>query len=69
MVGPEGVGTVRARCPPALWKNCGIVEGNAAFCGTQKDNADEANCLSALDFVGRRDWTRTNDPHHVKVVL
>jgi hypothetical protein len=19
--------------------------------------------------VGRRDWTRTNDPHHVKVVL
>jgi hypothetical protein len=25
-----------------------------------------------LDFItnfGRRDWTRTNDPHHVKVVL
>ena len=21
------------------------------------------------DKVGRRDWTRTNDPHHVKVVL
>ena len=21
------------------------------------------------DIVGRRDWTRTNDPHHVKVVL
>lgn len=20
-------------------------------------------------LVGRRDWTRTNDPHHVKVVL
>jgi hypothetical protein len=20
-------------------------------------------------FVGRLDWTRTNDPHHVKVVL
>ena len=19
--------------------------------------------------IGRRDWTRTNDPHHVKVVL
>ena len=19
--------------------------------------------------LGRRDWTRTNDPHHVKVVL
>ena len=24
--------------------------------------------LRALN-VGRRDWTRTNDPHHVKVVL
>ncbi len=25
-----------------------------------------------FDFItisGRRDWTRTNDPHHVKVVL
>ncbi|SOZ37676.1 exported hypothetical protein [Cupriavidus neocaledonicus] len=22
-----------------------------------------------LQFVGRLDWTRTNDPHHVKVVL
>ena len=22
-----------------------------------------------IDFIGRRDWTRTNDPHHVKVVL
>ena len=21
------------------------------------------------NFIGRRDWTRTNDPHHVKVVL
>jgi hypothetical protein len=22
-----------------------------------------------LGLFGRRDWTRTNDPHHVKVVL
>jgi hypothetical protein len=22
-----------------------------------------------LDLFGRRDWIRTNDPHHVKVVL
>ena len=22
-----------------------------------------------LELLGRRDWTRTNDPHHVKVVL
>ena len=29
-------------------------------------------CLKAGFFqqkLGRRDWTRTNDPHHVKVVL
>ncbi len=24
---------------------------------------------SATYNIGRRDWTRTNDPHHVKVVL
>ena len=25
--------------------------------------------LVLLAIFGRRDWTRTNDPHHVKVVL
>ena len=25
--------------------------------------------LNRLQEIGRRDWTRTNDPHHVKVVL
>jgi hypothetical protein len=25
--------------------------------------------LDSIEDVGRRDWTRTNDPHHVKVVL
>jgi hypothetical protein len=25
--------------------------------------------LDLTEDVGRRDWTRTNDPHHVKVVL
>ena|GEM_PF-3045746 len=24
---------------------------------------------SRNNVIGRRDWTRTNDPHHVKVVL
>jgi len=24
--------------------------------------------LDSIEDVGRRDWTRTNDPHHVKVV-
>ena len=23
--------------------------------------------MNYLGFIGRRDWTRTNDPHHVKV--
>ena len=25
--------------------------------------------LDNQGLIGRRDWTRTNDPHHVKVVL
>ena len=24
---------------------------------------------NSRNLFGRRDWTRTNDPHHVKVVL
>ena len=36
--------------------------------------ADPAKKTASVDaefpgFPGRRDWTRTNDPHHVKVVL
>ena len=29
----------------------------------------KAKCLIYLQNIGRRDWIRTNDPHHVKVVL
>jgi len=31
----------------------------------------KTNIFDSLDwhFAGRRDWIRTNDPHHVKVVL
>ncbi len=25
--------------------------------------------VTSEEKIGRRDWTRTNDPHHVKVVL
>jgi integrase len=36
-------------------------------------NSEAAKSLSgkklAAPDAGRRDWTRTNDPHHVKVVL
>ena len=27
------------------------------------------SCFSRPGSIGRRDWTRTNDPHHVKVML
>ena len=27
------------------------------------------NLLKVIRFFGRHDWTRTNDPYHVKVVL
>jgi len=33
--------------------------------------AKKNTCSEVFDLiedVGRRDWTRTNDPHHVKVV-
>ena len=33
------------------------------------DGADEAAANENNEMGGRRDWTRTNDPHHVKVVL
>jgi len=25
--------------------------------------------LDLIEDIGRRDWTRTNDPHHVKVLF
>ena len=31
--------------------------------------AELAQSIGAGQDSGRRDWTRTNDPHHVKVVL
>jgi hypothetical protein len=35
-----------------------------------KDNPEALMSLHwLLQQFGRRDWTRTNDPHHVKVVL
>ena len=34
------------------------------------DVTPEGKNVSVVNGVsGRRDWTRTNDPHHVKVVL
>ena len=33
--------------------------------------SEKARDGTAMQFkeIGRRNWTRTNDPHHVKVVL
>ncbi len=56
-------------CSDALCRHCQIPSrlllsgGIAASCG-------RILRTSRMDFeFGRRDWTRTNDPHHVKVVL
>ena len=40
------------------------VEGISATAGLEHSKP-----LILNGFVGRRDWIRTNDPHHVKVVL
>ncbi len=37
---------------------------DATFCPTSAPARTQV-----IEGVGRRDWTRTNDPHHVKVVL
>ena len=35
--------------------------------GEKKSTFSEV--LDSIEDVGRRDWTRTNDPHHVKVLF
>ena len=32
-------------------------------------NSNNSGISPVREITGRRDWTRTNDPHHVKVVL
>ncbi|CAN0617267.1 protein of unknown function [Burkholderia multivorans] len=53
--------------------HAGLREPGMPF-GVRRETA--ADCLRAMCdaeslrlCVGRLDWTRTNDPHHVKVVL
>jgi len=41
----------------------------ATSCSTGNDNADKLNACRRWFLVGRRDWTRSNDPHHVNVVF
>ena len=35
----------------------------------EKSTSRFRQVLDLTTEFGRRDWTRTNDPHHVKVVL
>jgi hypothetical protein len=35
----------------------------------KKSPETSVDAVSRALMFGRRDWTRTNDPHHVKVVL
>ena len=40
------------------------------FCRETFASCGHVDTACRMDFeFGRRDWTRTNDPHHVKVVL
>jgi len=46
--------------------------GNAHAALPHQKKKSPERFRQVLDFItvsGRRDWTRTNDPHHVKVVL
>ena len=54
-----GVGS-KIRQDPPLWGQ------ERKGCHQRKRHPKMPCCFETL---GRRDWTRTNDPHHVKVVL
>jgi hypothetical protein len=64
-----------ARTPPKRSHPCPYRAELAKFDGPMRpaivhaDGADEAAGKGINELGGRRDWTRTNDPYHVKVVL
>ena len=63
---PEGaMGGSGPECFPNSSQG-GVEAGSSGQEKTRKPLADKDLRASS---VGRRDWTRTNDPHHVKVVL
>src|SRR6187431_679415 len=51
-----------AKAGRAIWRRLNADDSATATRATHGLNQLPVN-------VGRRDWTRTNDPHHVKVVL
>ena len=36
---------------------------------TDKQDIKKGSLIATLFGIGRHNWIRTNDPHHVKVVL
>ena len=60
-------GTGRDRLRAAFSGNSSPILSQA----TDSKNSEAAKSLSSKELAarnaGRRDWTRTNDPHHVKV--
>ena len=62
-------GTERERLRLAMAGNSSPILSQTSAATNEKARKPSTDAgLRAVDF-GRRDWTRTNDPHHVKVVL
>jgi hypothetical protein len=43
--------------------------GSTELPASRRTSSDQTQIFHPVFNVGRRDWTRTNDPHHVKVML
>jgi hypothetical protein len=56
----------KSRLEPSGRVITGMLDQNNSNFGFRNKKALRS---SAFLISGRRDWTRTNDPHHVKVVL
>jgi hypothetical protein len=66
---PERVLTAQSE-PHAMW----MLAASEKMMGTASNRSRKRETpvnekFTGVFCVGRRDWTRTNDPHHVKVVL
>ena len=62
-------GLGNSRLEPSGSVMAGIVL--SPYSGGRYEGPHVSGCVQTwtLVCIGRRDWTRTNDPHHVKVVL
>ena len=60
---PGGIGTT------ILTGRDGVLRERRGDSEAEKNEEERAPRHVTPGGSGRRDWTRTNDPHHVKVVL